>query len=41
MDFQITVINTFEKINKMENFQQIIRIYKKYIGQKNLKITKF
>lgn len=41
MDFQITVINTFEKINKMENFQQIIWIYKKYIGQKNLKITKF
>ena len=41
MDFQITVINTFEKINKMENFQQIIWTYKKYIGQKNLKITKF
>ena len=29
LDFQITVISMFEKINKMENFQQIIWIYKK------------
>ena len=34
MDFQITVINMFEKINKMENFQQIFWIYKKY-GEQN------
>lgn len=34
MDFQITVINMFEKNNKMENFQQIIWIYKKYVEQK-------
>lgn len=27
--FQITVISMFEKINKMDNFQQIIWIYKK------------
>lgn len=33
MDFQITVINMFEKNNKMENFQQIIWIYKKYVEQ--------
>ena len=29
VDFQITVISIFDKINKMENFQQIIWIYKK------------
>ena len=44
MNFQITVINMFKKMNKMENFQPLIWIYKRnqmeYLELKNTK-TKF